>query len=59
MKILIVEDDEALNNGIALSLPEDGLCQAYSIAAESLMMLARTLGCRIEDLMEYGYDVRE
>ena len=28
-------------------------------AAESLMMLARTLGCRIEDLMEYGYDVRE
>lgn len=32
MKILIVEDDTALNNGIALSLSEDDAIQAYSIA---------------------------
>ena len=32
MKILIVEDDIALNNGIALSLTGDNIIQAYSIA---------------------------
>ena len=32
MKILIVEDDIALNNGIALSLSGDNAIQAYSIA---------------------------
>ncbi len=32
MNILIVEDDVALNNGIALSLSGDMLLQAYSIA---------------------------
>lgn len=32
MKILIVEDDAALNNGIALSLAGDSTIQAYSIA---------------------------
>ena len=32
MKILIVEDDTALNNGIALSLSGDDAIQAYSIA---------------------------
>lgn len=38
MKILIVEDDVALNNGIALSLSGDTLLQAYSIAdAEKLL----------------------
>lgn len=32
MKILIVEDDRALNNGIALSLGGEECLQAYSIA---------------------------
>ena len=32
MKILIVEDDTALNNGIALSLITDTTIQAFSIA---------------------------
>lgn len=31
MKILIVEDDRALNNGIALSLRTDTVLQAFSI----------------------------
>ncbi len=36
-KILIVEDDKALNDGIALSLGEHELCQAYMLAeAQSL-----------------------
>lgn len=38
MKILIVEDDEALNNGIALSLPEDTLYQAYSVAGAKKLL---------------------
>ena len=32
MKILIVEDDRALNNGIALSLQGEEILQAFSIA---------------------------
>lgn len=32
MKFLIVEDDTALNNGIALSLTGDNAIQSYSIA---------------------------
>lgn len=31
MKILIVEDDRSLNNGIALSLRENDILQAFSI----------------------------
>lgn len=38
MKILIVEDDRALNNGIALSLNSDTILQAFSIKeAEKLL----------------------
>lgn len=31
MKILIVEDDRVLNNGIALSLANDEVLQAFSV----------------------------
>ena len=31
MKILIVEDDHVLNNGIALSLANDEVLQAFSV----------------------------
>jgi DNA-binding response OmpR family regulator len=38
MKILIVEDDRALNNGIALSLKGEEILQAFSLAqARSLL----------------------
>ncbi|MDE6221117.1 MAG: response regulator transcription factor [Lachnospiraceae bacterium] len=38
MKILIVEDDRTLNNGIALSLGDDDILQAFSIGeAEKLL----------------------
>ena len=38
MKILIVEDDRTLNNGIALSLSSDDILQSFCIEEAELML---------------------
>ncbi|MCI8403318.1 MAG: response regulator transcription factor [Clostridia bacterium] len=49
MKILIVEDDKALNNGIALSLSSEQTVQAYSVT-EARAMLDETVSLIILDV---------
>lgn len=49
MKILIVEDDKALNNGIALSLSSEQTVQAYSVT-EARAMLDETISLIILDV---------
>ena len=49
MKILIVEDDKVLNNGIALSLSSEQTVQAYSVT-EARAMLDETVSLIILDV---------
>lgn len=49
MKILIVEDDKALNNGIALSFNEEQTIQAYSIE-QARQLLDETIHLIILDI---------
>lgn len=49
MKILIVEDDKALNNGIALSLGSDDILQAFCIA-EAEKVLDSSIDLMILDI---------
>lgn len=49
MNILIIEDDEALNNGIALSLSSEHTFQAYSIS-QARKLLDKTIDLIILDI---------
>lgn len=65
MKLLIVEDDRALNNGIALSFGGEEILQAYSIA-DARRLLDDTVGLMILDInlpdgsgLDFCREVRE
>ncbi len=49
MKILIIEDDKTLNNGIALSLGRDTILQAYCLA-EARKLLDSSIDLIILDI---------
>ncbi len=49
MKFLIVEDDTALNNGIALSFDKENALQAYSVS-EALSLFDETVEFIILDI---------